>query len=94
MGIEKVELYTCKCDGCGEYYDNGDYQPVFGDELDVDNTVREDEWHRDGDKYYCRNCHEYDDDDNVVITIQQYLMKADQTCKNKSICKRLLPKRF
>jgi len=67
MGIEKTEMYVVSCDKCGDYYDNGDYQPVFGHKSDADNTVREDDWHKDGDQYYCRNCYTIDEETEEII---------------------------
>lgn len=68
MGIEKQTMYTVKCDNCGEYYTTDDIMPVFGDESEADNSVRNDgEWIKEEGLYFCPDCYEYDEGDHLVI---------------------------
>ena len=66
MGIEKIEAYICTCDNCGETYDNGDYIPMGADESHLKDMMGSDWIETDG-KYYCLECYQIDDNDNIVL---------------------------
>lgn len=68
MGIEKIEAFICKCDNCGEVYDNGDFIPSTGDEVEMESIIGNDsDWIKDNGKYYCPECYELDDDGYPTI---------------------------
>lgn len=70
MGIERTEMYVVSCDRCEEYYEDlaTDTQQCFLDLETANKIVQENEWHKNGDKYYCRNCYTIDEDtDEVTI---------------------------
>lgn len=67
--IEKAECYAGSCDGCGK-----DYQESFTGftiwvyKDDVSESMTDNGWHiTDDGKTYCDDCHEIDENDNVII---------------------------
>ncbi|MDR1884279.1 MAG: hypothetical protein LBR26_16085 [Prevotella sp.] len=67
MGIEKIQVYICRCDNCGEEYDNGDYVPMAADETGIRGLVGDSDWVEEGGKYYCPQCYSIDDNDKLII---------------------------
>lgn len=67
MSVKKVEMFTVVCDNCG--VDNGKDQEYscWGDEGYAKEQAMESNWIEEGDKHYCEDCYEYDDEDNLVI---------------------------
>ncbi len=64
--IEIHHMYSMVCDNCS--------QDLFL-ETEVYSTIQEVErignlegWHREGTKHYCPSCHQFDEDDNLIIT--------------------------
>lgn len=74
MGIFKSKCFGVKCDCCGKLYEQRgtDYSLFVSDE-DIESYLEEDDWFIDiwgkgrGKKYYCPECFEMDDDDNMII---------------------------
>lgn len=67
MGIEKIDAYICTCDNCGEVFTYDDLIPSTGDEVEIDNMVRNDgEWIKDNGKYYCTECYEIHGEDYFI----------------------------
>ncbi len=67
MIIEET-LYGIKCDGCAEIYINEHSGFAYwGDSQDAIEEATEDGWHREEAENYCPNCHEFDQDDNLII---------------------------
>ena len=63
----KLEMFTVKCDNCGETSgDNADYS-CWNDEQTALNEAQECGWTQEDDKHYCPNCYHYDDDDNLIL---------------------------
>ena len=57
------------CDNCGETYTN-DHSGFswFPNNSDAYEEAGDDGWHETEDeKHYCPDCHEIDDDDNLII---------------------------
>ena len=54
--IRKQEFYNIECDHCGA---------MLGEEI-CENLLDECGWQKLGDRHYCDECWEYDDDDNIV----------------------------
>lgn len=72
MSIKKVEMYSCRCDNCGEPFGSYEYEHLLmPDESSMKWALDEDdEWHTEKgnpDKHYCRDCFIFDDDDNLII---------------------------
>jgi len=66
--ITKINAFVCECDNCGaDFTDENTGYTIFMLESDVKEHASEDGWHTDGDKHYCPECHDFDDDDNLVI---------------------------
>lgn len=66
--IYPIQMYTCKCDGCGDAWDNGDCVCAYADEEHVRYSIQESNWHiTDDKKTYCPDCYTIDDNDNIVF---------------------------
>lgn len=66
--IEKVECIVITCDICEDVYENVNGFSVFPDENYVDPA--DDGWYThkgEGCVHYCPSCHEYDDEDNLIV---------------------------
>lgn len=66
----KVETYKLVCDCCGETFENLNGYTCFTEDPDG-SLIWEDAcdsgWQHIGDKHFCENCWDIDDDDNYVI---------------------------
>ena len=61
--IRKVTMYQAVCDGCGKFFrfsrkDDG----VFPSYKEAKEVIEHFEWIVDGDKCYCYDCQEWDDE--------------------------------
>lgn len=67
MSLKKVEMFTVVCDNCEEQVcKHGEYS-CWIDELSAKEVAMESGYLQEGDKHYCEDCYEYDDEDNLVI---------------------------
>lgn len=72
--IELTTMYGCTCDGCGKYWNNGDYVSHYSDRECTEQGVLDSDWYIcDDGKTYCPKCWSYDDEDNLV-----FKMKAEK----------------
>lgn len=67
MSIQKIEMYTCICDNCGKSADENTDYSCWGDTSIAKDVAMNADWITEGDKDYCPNCFEYDDEDNLII---------------------------
>lgn len=68
MKVE-VKCYKIVCDCCGETFENANGNVCYADDPDgslIESDVPDSDWIIVGDKHYCPDCYEYDDDDNIV----------------------------
>lgn len=66
--IESVTMYTAICDGCGKSNDTAiDGIVAWTDPDDARLDAINDEWLEDGDKIYCPDCAEMDDNDQIIL---------------------------
>jgi len=65
--INKIQMYTINCDVCEADVLDGDDHGAWDDVQYVEDIASENGWHKDGKKHYCRNCHSFNDDDELVI---------------------------
>jgi len=67
--IEKIEVYGCSCDNCGEHYSTDEYDLVDSDREAIEETVNADQsWFKTDDgKHYCPDCWSVDNSGNLVI---------------------------
>lgn len=65
----KVECITLSCDNCEEIYqdEHGTGYSIWVAESDAFDAAENDGWYSHGGKHYCPNCHEFDDNDNLII---------------------------
>lgn len=66
MIIEET-FYAVKCDVCGRTAENEDEHSFWGQKSDAQDNAKEWEWHEEGDYHYCPECHDFDDDDNLIV---------------------------
>lgn len=64
--IEKIEAYSLFCDNCGNLFQDGDFT-IFVLESDAWDSAKEDGWIEHHGKHICDECHQVDDNDNVVL---------------------------
>lgn len=65
----KVESYKIVCDGCGDTFYTSDDFACFIDDVDgslIKGEAESSSWISIGNKHYCPDCHQIDDDDNIV----------------------------
>ena len=75
--IEKVEMYTVKCDNCGKLLgDDADYS-CWNDEATAVDIANDSGWISDNGNNYCPNCWSHDDDDNIVLKMKKYKISVE-----------------
>lgn len=67
MSVKKVEMFTVICDNCGKDVCEGQEYSCWNDEQGAKEIAMESGYITEGDKHYCEDCYEYDDEDNLVI---------------------------
>lgn len=65
--MKKIEeMATYICDGCGERYHNENDHVGYID-YDIWDDAESDGWQEIGDKHYCPDCCEYDEDKDEYV---------------------------
>lgn len=71
MAVRKVSMYTVICDNCkinvnkhGEFY-------AWSDSNCAEEVAMESEWLKVGNKHYCRDCYDYDEDECLEIDTER-----------------------
>lgn len=68
MPIIEVTYYAASCDICKKSWVNEHHGwSAMSDKLGIKEMLMNDEWHLEDGKTYCPNCHEIDDDDNLIL---------------------------
>lgn len=68
----KVECIVLECDNCKEIYQNessGYSIWVLGS--DAWDKAQDDGWHKEGEKHYCGECHDFNDNDELIIKTER-----------------------
>jgi len=74
--IQKVEMFTVKCDNCGKLSgDDADYS-CWNDESTALDTASEAGWINHKENDYCPECWSYDEDDEIVLKINSFNKSA------------------
>lgn len=60
--IKPVTMYSVICDRCGKIYGEDDGIIAWGDECTAKEQAMESEWAEIGDKHYCPDCYEFDEE--------------------------------
>ena len=66
--IEKIDCIIIKCNNCGDVYEHVEGWTIFASKTDV--NPEEDDWYVEDDTHYCPDCHEIDEDDNLIVKPQ------------------------
>lgn len=64
---QETKSFIIVCDGCGEHFHDGnDFCSYIDDERGelIEQSALDGEWMKFGDKHYCPNCYEIDDEDH------------------------------
>ena len=70
--IQKVEMFTVKCDNCGKLSgDDSDFS-CWNDESTALDKAHSAGWITNKGLHYCSKCWSYDDDDNIVLVNSPY----------------------
>lgn len=67
--IQKVEMFTVKCDNCGKLFED-EYQGfcAWNCENGAWDNASDWDWHKeDLDTHYCPDCYSFDDEGNLII---------------------------
>lgn len=66
--INEVTMYYVDCDNCGKSQGEFSDYAAWSDAITADDMARNsDDFIKEGDKYYCRECYSYDDNENLII---------------------------
>ena len=78
--IRKQDFFNIECDHCGAMLDEENW---WDDKETCESLLTECNWKKLGDRQYCDECWEYDDDDNIVIEIggEKVSFKPDEIAK-------------
>lgn len=71
MSIEERKVYVLKCDGCGRIDGSDDEYQFWIDRESAEVAAEYGAYLIQGDKHYCSDCWEHDDDDNLIIKNKQ-----------------------
>jgi hypothetical protein len=65
--IDIVKMYTLICDSCGaDAFEGNEFSATSNQQYAV-SCAEEEDWHTEGNKHYCPDCYEFDDEDNLVL---------------------------
>ena len=67
MAVEKVEMFTVVCDNCKEDIGASSEYSCWHDENQAQEVAMESDWIKHEGKHICKDCYEYDDNDNLII---------------------------
>lgn len=65
--IKEVIMYTVICDNCQKDVNENQEYSCYNDEMNANDIAMESNWIKCGDKHYCADCYEYDDNDELSI---------------------------
>ena len=66
--IKPVTMYSVVCDRCGkQFVDDFNGIVAWLDEGTAKEQAMESEWEEIGDKHYCQDCYEFDDELNKYV---------------------------
>lgn len=65
--IQEVKMYTINCDNCGSNLNEGSEYSCWVDENSTEEIRQDEGWEKVGNKHYCTECFEYDEDYNIEI---------------------------
>lgn len=69
MSLSKIDCVCIECNNCGDIYEDSRGFSIFSLESDV--HPEDDGWYLENsecqDIHYCPNCHEIDEQDNLII---------------------------
>lgn len=76
-------FYGLKCDRCKILYEGGEYSYWSDENSAIEEATDWGEWHEEGNKHYCPNCHDKDEEtDEVTIfpEIPREIKKIFELC--------------
>ena len=66
--IKEIIMYTVVCDNCGKDANEDTDYSCWNDKNYAEDSAIEDDWVKEDNKHYCKNCFMgYDDDDKLII---------------------------
>ena len=68
MIVQEI-FYAVQCDNCCQIAEDYNGFSYFISANSSNEKAMEAEYHKDGDKHYCPECHSFDDEDNLIIKI-------------------------
>ena len=78
MSFIKEELQTVQCDNCQDTYQDDDSGYAWWmDPNDAWESSNNDGWTEDNEKHYCPKCHDYNDEDELIVNKSRTKLRAD-----------------
>ena len=65
--IKEIIMYTVACDNCGRDVNRDLEFSCWADKQTSVDIAQDLDWHKEGEKHYCPNCFEFDDNDKLII---------------------------
>jgi hypothetical protein len=65
--IKEVKMFTLVCDCCGKDVNEDTAYSCWNETSYLHDLADDEGWAKDGDKDYCEDCFEYDDNDQLII---------------------------
>lgn len=65
--ITEPKMYGLKCDNCGIDHESGAGFAAMSDNNYMRDDALDAGWYNQGDNDYCPKCHEFNDEDELII---------------------------
>jgi hypothetical protein len=65
--IKRDDCFVGRCNVCNNMFESVEGWCLFIDESTLAESMWDKDWHLDGSDCYCPDCHEIDDEDNLII---------------------------
>lgn len=87
--ITPVEMFACDCDNCGEkFVEEISGFAALNDKSAMQEMVQDSGWHVTNEGLcYCQTCHEFNDNDELVIKSAKCPESCSTICQDLKDCK-------
>ncbi len=65
--LKELKMFTMVCDCCGKDVNEDTQFSCWNDVSYLNDLADDNGWIKEGDKDYCTDCFEYDDNDELII---------------------------
>lgn len=64
-------FYGIECDRCGQLHEDDEHSYWHDSETAIEYAIESD-WHEEKGKHYCTNCHEVNDETDLITVFEEY----------------------